>query len=89
MVILDTSVATIQDGRVQGISPGSTVIRGKFRGHTAEVKIEVIGIDFPTVQPAPGVYINAVSLELLQTTPGSKIYFTLDGSEPDEEKPSL
>ncbi|MDO9535910.1 MAG: S8 family serine peptidase [Bacillota bacterium] len=81
----DSSVATIQDGNVQGISPGSTVIRGKFRGHTAEVKIEVIEIGFPAVQPDPGVYINTVSLQFLQTIPGSKIYFTLDGSEPNEQ----
>lgn len=81
----DPSVATVQNGKVKGISPGEAIISGQFAGHTAEIKIEVIEVKAPDVQPVPGTFINSVTFELVPATPGARIYYTLDGSEPDEK----
>jgi hypothetical protein len=81
----DPSVATVQNGRVNGISPGEAIISGQFAGHTAEIKIEVIEVKAPDVQPVPGAYINSLTFELVPTTPGARVYYTLDGSEPHEK----
>lgn len=80
----DPSVATVENGSVKGVSSGEVFIRGEFAGHTTEIKIEVIELKRPAVKPEPGTYINSVTFELVPTTPGAKIYYTLDGSEPDE-----
>jgi hypothetical protein len=80
----DLSIAAVEKGIVRGISPGEAVISGQFAGYTAELKIKVLEAKAPTIQPAPGTYTNAVTFTLMPATPGAKVFYTLDGSEPDE-----
>lgn len=37
-----------------------------------------------TFDPAPGFYTGSVAVSMSSTTPNARIYYTLDGSEPDE-----
>lgn len=80
----DPSIAIVEEGRVRGVSAGEVFIRGEFAGRSDEIKIEVIELKTPLITPEPGIYLNSVIFSLLPTTPGAKIYYTLDGSEPDE-----
>ncbi|MEW5920092.1 MAG: S8 family serine peptidase [Bacillota bacterium] len=78
------AVAIVDKGKVTAIAPGETEIRAQFAGRTAGYRIEVIEVPPPQATPASGTYINEVTVELAGEIAGSRIYFTLDGSEPDE-----
>ena len=79
------AIAIVDNGIVWGLSPGKTIISGQFAGRRTEIEIEVIEVLTPKAQPAPGTYVRSATLELVPTTPGAEIYYTLDGSEPDEK----
>ncbi len=81
----DPQVAEVYNGTVTGISPGSAVISGKYAGHSAKFEIDVIEIELPVIDPAPGLYADSVTITLKNAPPGSRSYYTLDGSEPDDK----
>lgn len=74
----ETSVATVQNGKVQGISPGSAFIRGKFGGHMEEVEIEVIG---PDLKPLAGDINNDNRVDITDLALLSLAYRTQPGDE--------
>jgi hypothetical protein len=68
-----------------------TVQRGdvstQYRFKTATVTTTGSGeimVSKPTFSPAPGTYYDPVNVTLNCPTPGASIYYTLDGSYPDE-----
>lgn len=77
-------VALVEEGRIKALAPGLTEIEVTFAGHSAWFSLEVMEVPAPVTFPAPGVYINNVTVILSSAMPGAKIYYTLDGSEPDE-----
>lgn len=81
----EPSVVRVQNGMITGITPGESTIRGEFAGKKGEVKITVIDIPGPLASPPPGLYINEVKVNLESAVPGTRIYYTLDGTDPDEE----
>ena len=79
------AVARVEKGAVIAIAAGETEISGKFAGRTAQFRLEVMEVPPPVAIPAPGTYINEAIVNLEEIIPGSKIYYTLDGSEPDQK----
>jgi hypothetical protein len=41
----------------------------------------------PVIEPDEGMFVPGLSLTLSSSTPGAKIHYTLDGSEPNEDSP--
>ena len=65
-----------------------TVANGKvYAGTATEVDVFGLGkwVDRPTITPVGGSYKSAITVTLADATPGAKIYYTLDGSEPTEK----
>ena len=83
----DPAIASVSRGEITAQSPGETVITGKFAGKKAELEISVVEITPPEPDPEPRRYINEVEVQLTPSLSGSKIHYTLDGSEPDRESP--
>lgn len=79
------AVAVVEQGMVTAIAPGKAEIHAGFAGRTATYPLEVIAVAAPTASPAPGTYINSVSVELAGELPGMAVHFTLDGSVPHEQ----
>lgn len=44
---------------------------------------KAVAVNIPTIDPNAGAFDYAVFVELLTTTPGAAIYYTLDGTDPD------
>ncbi len=54
---------------------------------TVELKIHIAApelVSEPTSNPAPGTYTEALSVDLVCETQGATIYYTTDGTDPDE-----
>jgi len=81
----DPSVAQVKNGVITGLTPGESIIRGTFHDKSAEFKVTVIEVKTAAPQPGPGTYINEVTVNLEPVTSGSKITYTLDGTDPDEK----
>lgn len=81
----DPEVATVDEGTVTALKAGKAEIRGEFSGRTAQIPLEIIEVPPPAADPAPDTYINEVAVELETAMPDTKIYYTLDGSEPDHD----
>ena len=79
------AVARVENGTVLALTAGVTEISGQFAGRTAQFRLEVIEVPAPVAVPAPGTFINETSVRLEEGLPGSKIYYTLDGSKPDQQ----
>jgi hypothetical protein len=47
---------------------------------------ETVTVAIPTVDPAPGSFIGALSVRLLCATSQASVWYTLDGSDPDTSK---
>ncbi len=80
----NTAVAQVENGMVTAIAAGETEISGQFAGRTAQFRLEILEVPDPVAVPPPGTYINETTVKL-EGEPGTKIFYTLDGSEPDQE----
>ncbi len=83
----DSTVARVENGTITAIAAGEAEIRGQFAGQEGMFVLEVIEVPSPLAVPSPGTYINEVTVVLEVKVPGLKIYYTLDGSEPDQNSP--
>lgn len=77
------AAAKVDKGTVTALAPGQTEISAAFAGKTARLSIAVIEVPAPAAVPPPGTYVNRVSVMLQSAMPGTRIHYTLDGSEPD------
>ncbi len=78
------AVAQVENGTVTAMAAGETEIRGQFASRTAQFRLEVLEVPAPVAVPPPGTYINETTVKLEGEIPGTKIFYTLDGSEPDQ-----
>ncbi|MBP1991928.1 chitobiase/beta-hexosaminidase C-terminal domain-containing protein [Paenibacillus eucommiae] len=89
----DPAKASIQDtsGKLQGIlkSSGSAVLTAAVHGESRDIVINIPALKFNNTAAKPKVvsgdanFSNQVSVVLATDEPGGKIYYTLDGSQPD------
>jgi len=87
------SAGHITDGVVGGavtVEKTNTVIRGIATSATRSISaiseskiIHVIAVK-PVIEPNGGLFVDSVQFLLSTPTPGSEIYYTLDGSDPNE-----
>lgn len=65
-----------------------TIINGKVYLATFSNELAVYGlgkwVQTPTISPQSGEYAKAINITITDGTPGAKIYYTLDGSEPTQ-----
>ena len=50
------------------------------------VEIQVVAVEDPKFSVSEGVYLSSQSVQLTCVTDGASIYYTLDGSDPDDTK---
>jgi hypothetical protein len=77
------ATAKVDKGTVTALAPGQTEISAAFAGKLARLSITVIEVPAPVAVPPPGTYVNRVGVMLQSAMPGTRIHYTLDGSEPD------
>ncbi len=83
------NVTAYQDNDVEGHKMYhyyvTSIIDGAESNPSNVVSIEVNAVSMPAMAPPPGVYTEPITISLSVDTPESVIYYTLDGSEPDQE----
>ncbi len=83
----DTAVATVNGGKITAVSEGTAVITAKSGIHTAACSVKVLmsAASKPVSDHESGLQLALnTSVEVSCDIPGAKIYYTLDGSNPDE-----
>lgn len=75
----DESVATVKDGVVTGVAPGTTVISCEIDGESAEHEIQVVALD-ETSGAAISADYEGVSMRTMENT---SVHLTLKGSIPE------
>lgn len=64
------------------------IIKGKSIVSLSQLAVEaIIGLDSvadPVIEPESGEYTSATTIEITIATPGATIYYTTDGTDPDE-----
>ena len=81
----DPSILTKQYVTLSGTVSFPTTIDTNNISATSTISIEINAadiVDFPIADINSGVYRNNLSISLSSSTPGSTIYYTLDGTDP-------
>lgn len=97
-VVKAGSTAVTESGGAYAINGASFSIQNTTKGATTQLQLNKITIDYtlegvtveaPTFEPKEGNFEDAVTVTLACATEGASIYYTLDGSTPDETSQTI
>lgn len=97
-VVKAGSTAVTEAGGAYAINGASFSIQNTTQGATTQLILNKITIDYtlkgvtveaPTFEPKEGNFEDAVTVTLACATEGASIYYTLDGSTPDETSQTI
>lgn len=97
-VVKAGSTAVTEASGAYAINGASFSIQNTTKGATTQLQLNKITIDYtlegvtveaPTFEPKEGNFEDAVTVTLACATEGASIYYTLDGSTPDETSQTI